>query len=88
LNKSTLLQLVNNVRKTGCTCGTTSMPPVAVVIWNDELAKAADNHSADMKTNNYFSRTGADGSNPGTRITAVGYTLNVRMCKCADVRIL
>jgi uncharacterized protein YkwD len=74
LNKSTLLQLVNNTRQKGCTCGTTTMPPVVSVTWNDQLAKAADNHSLDMKSNNYFSHTGTDGSNPSTRITAVGYS--------------
>jgi uncharacterized protein YkwD len=74
VNKSTLLQLVNNARQTGCTCGTTVMPPVAAVTWNDELAKAADDHSVDMKTKNYFSHTGSDGSDPGVRITAVGYS--------------
>jgi uncharacterized protein YkwD len=73
VNKSTLLQLVNNVRKSGCTCGSTIMPAVAAVAWNDLLAKAAYDHSNDMKTNNYFSHTGLDGTTPGDRITAAGY---------------
>lgn len=73
VNKSTLLQLVNNVRQTGCTCGTTSMNAVGTVTWNDQLAKATDVHSKDMFTNNYFSHTGLDGTTPGDRITAAGY---------------
>ncbi|MBS1597978.1 MAG: CAP domain-containing protein [Bacteroidetes bacterium] len=73
LSKSTLLDLVNKVRQTGCTCGTTVMPAVGVVTWNDALAKAADDHSADMLSKNYFSHTGSDGSDPGMRIIAVGY---------------
>ena len=73
VSKATLLQLVNNVRTTGCTCGTTVMPAVATVVWNDKLGKAGYDHSVDMETNNYFSHTGLDGSNPGQRITAAGY---------------
>ena len=73
VNKATLLQLVNDVRKKGCTCGTTVMPPVGAVVWNDQLAKAAYDHSVDMNTQDYFSHTGLDGSSPGQRITAAGY---------------
>ncbi|THU39910.1 CAP domain-containing protein [Niastella caeni] len=73
VNESTLLALVNNVRKTGCTCGSTAMPAVAPVTWNNLLEKAALLHSADMNKNNYFSHTGLDGSSPGTRLTRVGY---------------
>ena len=73
VNKAAILQLVNDVRKKGCTCGTTVMPPVAAVIWNDQLAKAAYDHSVDMNTHDYFSHTGLDGSSPGQRIIAAGY---------------
>ncbi|MFI5185420.1 MAG: CAP domain-containing protein [Chitinophagales bacterium] len=76
VNKTELLQLVNDVRTKGCTCGTTAMPAVGTVVWNDQLAKAAFDHSADMNTNNYFSHTGLDGSDPGQRITAAGYSWN------------
>ncbi|HEX6431791.1 MAG TPA: CAP domain-containing protein [Niastella sp.] len=74
VNESTILALVNNVRKTGCTCGTTAMPAVAPVTWNSLLEKAALLHSTDMNKNNYFSHTGLDGSTPGDRITRVGYS--------------
>jgi uncharacterized protein YkwD len=74
VNKTTLLQLVNNVRQSGCTCGSTVMPPVAAVTWNDQLTTAAFNHSNDMYSNNYFSHTGLNGSTAGDRITAAGYT--------------
>jgi uncharacterized protein YkwD len=74
VNESTILALVNNVRKTGCTCGTTAMPAVAPVTWNSSLEKAAFLHSADMNKNNYFSHTGLDGSTPGDRITRAGYS--------------
>jgi len=73
LNKTTLLQLVNDVRQKGCTCGTTVMPSVTPVTWNDQLAKAAFDHAHDMNANNYFSHTGLNGSTAGQRITAAGY---------------
>jgi uncharacterized protein YkwD len=69
-----MLQLVNNVRKTGCKCGTTDMPAVSPLTWNATLAQVAFDHSKDMNTNNYFSHTGLDGSSPGDRITAAGYS--------------
>jgi uncharacterized protein YkwD len=68
-----MLKLVNNVRTSGCTCGTTLMPPVDSLTWNSLLAEAALSHSEDMNTNNYFSHTGLNGSTPGERITATGY---------------
>jgi uncharacterized protein YkwD len=69
-----MLKLVNDVRQSGCNCGGTAMPPVPPVTWNALLAKAAYDHSADMKTKNYFSHTGVNGSTPGSRFTAAGYT--------------
>lgn len=74
VNKTVLLQLVNNVRQAGCTCGSTVMPPVPAVTWNDQLAVAALNHSMDMYSNDYFSHTGLAGTSAGDRIIAAGYT--------------
>ena len=74
VDKTMILQLINDVRQTGCTCGTTPMPAVTTLAWNDQLAKAAYDHSADMEANNYFSHTGLDNSDPGQRITAAGYS--------------
>ena len=74
LNKTLMLQLVNEVRASGCNCGSTAMPPVNAVQWNDQLAAAASAHSTDMNTNDYFSHTGLNNSSPGDRITAAGYT--------------
>ena len=73
LNKDQILQLVNDARQKGCTCGSTVMPAVPVLAWNDQLAKAAYDHSKDMFDNNYFSHTGLNGSSPGDRIKAAGY---------------
>jgi uncharacterized protein YkwD len=73
VNKTVLLQLVNDTRQRGCNCGPTYMPPVGVVIWNNQLGTSAQMHSNDMLTNNYFSHTGLDGSSPGDRIRLAGY---------------
>lgn len=73
VNKSQLLQLVNEVRQKGCQCGDTYYYPTTKVSWNSDLELAAYNHSSDMYQNKYFSHTGLDGSNPGMRIDQVGY---------------
>ena len=62
LDNAAMLQMVNNVRATGCTCGTTVMPPVAPLTWNDVLAAAALGHSQDMNTTGNFAHNVADGS--------------------------
>jgi len=74
VNKSTLLELVNNIRQKGCNCGGTYMPPVQPVSWNNQLAQAASNHSSFMNQKNKFSHTGRGGSDPGDRIRAAGYS--------------
>jgi uncharacterized protein YkwD len=68
-----LLNLVNNARTQGCNCGNTFYPPVPAVSWNDRLEAAAQSHSDWMNRNNTLSHTGANGSDPGDRITAAGY---------------
>ncbi|MCC6289320.1 MAG: CAP domain-containing protein [Chitinophagaceae bacterium] len=74
VNAADILDMVNEVRKSGCNCGATYMPPVSELTWNDALGKAAYAHSGDMKNQNYFSHTGSDNSNAGERITAAGYS--------------
>ncbi len=73
VNETLALQLVNNIRGQGCNCGSTYMPLVPPVSWNNLLEAAALAHAQDMYTNNYFSHTGKDGSTPGQRITRAGY---------------
>lgn len=74
VNKNAMLDLVNRVRRSGCTCGTTNMPAVGALTWNDRLSQAAYEHSKDMQTQNYFSHTSKNGADPGTRISNAGYT--------------
>jgi len=74
LDNAAMLQMVNNIRSTGCTCGTTVMPPVAPLTWNDVLAAAALDHSQDMNTTGNFAHNSSDGTSFSARITADGYT--------------
>jgi uncharacterized protein YkwD len=73
INKTVLLQIVNEVRKKGCQCGDQWYPSAPPVVWNDQLENAAVQHSTDMYQKKYFSHTSQDGTNAGVRIDAVGY---------------
>lgn len=73
LNNNLLLKLVNDKRTSGCNCGTTIMPPVSPLTWNNALAAAALSHSKDMNANNYFDHNSQNGKTPGDRIIAAGY---------------
>ncbi|HVG41723.1 MAG TPA: CAP domain-containing protein, partial [Chitinophagaceae bacterium] len=73
VNKTLILQLVNKARAKGCQCGDTYYYPAEPVSWNTQLEAAAYKHSTDMYKNDYFSHTGADGTNGGARIDAAGY---------------
>lgn len=60
-----VVRLVNSERgKNGCA-------PLTV---NAKLTQAAQAHSEDMATHRTMSHTGSDGSSPGERITAAGYS--------------
>lgn len=74
INKTVLLQLVNDARRKGCNCGAAHYGPAPALTWNDQLEKAALNHSNDMLEKKYFSHTGSDGSSTGERIINAGYS--------------
>jgi uncharacterized protein YkwD len=72
---SALLSGVNAARARGQDCGSAgSFPATTPVTWNNLLAQAAQGHSDDMATNNFFSHTGSDGTNVADRVTATGYS--------------
>ncbi|MBD0353026.1 MAG: CAP domain-containing protein [Flavisolibacter sp.] len=73
VNKTLMLQLVNEVRKKGCQCGDVYYAPAQPVTWNNQLEQAANNHSMDMYRNNYFSHTAPSGTTPAQRIEQAGY---------------
>lgn len=69
-----LVQRINAYRARGASCGGYgSFAPTTALSWNDKLQGAAARHSSDMASRNFFSHTGSDGSNAGTRITQAGY---------------
>lgn len=69
------LEYINNARQKGCTCGTTYMPPVPPLIWNDQLEIAAITHAVDMSDKNYFSHTSKNGRTMDKRMIGAGYTM-------------
>ncbi|MCW5655128.1 CAP domain-containing protein [Hydrogenophaga sp.] len=71
--RNSLLQQINAARASPRTCGTTAMPAVDPLNWDDRLFSAAAKHSRDMAVNNYFSHTGLDGRTHSQRIAAEGY---------------
>ncbi len=73
VNRHQLLQLINDVRSEGCTCGNENMPPAKPLRWNDHLARAALSHSKDMNANNHFNHTGTNGSSFTDRMLQQGY---------------
>ena len=73
LNKDTLLSLVNTARTSGFTCGNTYYPPVGKIEWNNVLEEAAMLNSDYMFQFSTIGHIWSDGTNPGERITSVGY---------------
>lgn len=73
VNRTKMLQLVNDVRKRGCQCGDTYYYPAPPVAWNDKLELAAYNHTTDMAKNKFFSHKASDGSRGGIRLDRAGY---------------
>jgi uncharacterized protein YkwD len=73
--ESQTLQFVNARRAAGASCGAEgSFGPAPPLSWDVRLANAGYAHSRDMADHNYFAHTGLDGSSPGTRVTAAGYS--------------
>lgn len=65
---------INQWRANGADCGANGLrAPAPALAWNNRLTQAADVHSRDMVTHNFFDHAGSDGSSPGTRMSAAGY---------------
>lgn len=69
-----VLVLINQQRAVGATCGGTPYPAVGPLYMNANLRVAAQNHSFDMATQNYFSHTSLDGRTFDQRIFNAGYS--------------
>jgi uncharacterized protein YkwD len=68
-----MLAAVNRARAQSRRCGSTTYAAVPPLTLDSRLTAAAQGHSTDMATRNFFSHTGSDGSSPWTRITRAGY---------------
>lgn len=68
-----ILDLVNQFRAEGATCGSETFAPREPLEMLGSLQCAARVHSADMFEKDYFSHTAQDGSEPRERMEAAGY---------------
>lgn len=68
-----VLALINKARSTKRKCGSKTYSKAKALKWNAKLALAAETHSVDMATRNYFSHTSKSGKSAGARIKATGY---------------
>lgn len=74
LDVDLILGIVNENRTAGAVCGEETKVAVSALIWSDELALAALNHSNDMESNNYFDHTSQDGRSFSERAKEAGFT--------------
>lgn len=70
-----MLTLVNNVRAAGQTCGSDDLPAQPLLAWDCMLDQSSLTHSTSMANNDFHEHISPiDGSDPGDRIRAAGYT--------------
>jgi uncharacterized protein YkwD len=68
-----ILELVNEQRAQGATCGDDYFPPVPPLTMDPALRCAARVHTLEMSENNYFSHTSLNGDEPWDRMNDAGY---------------
>ncbi len=73
INIQLVVEETNKYRSMGTRCGNQYFPPVEPVVWNTQLAEAAQLHSDDMSENQFFDHTGTGGSTLASRVDKVGY---------------
>lgn len=69
-----MIKMVNTVRASEQTCGDDVMPAVRPLKRNKRLQRAAQKYARLMARRDYYSHDSPDGSSPGDRISATGYT--------------
>lgn len=77
LLRAQLLELINAARSEPRQCGERQFPAASPVRYSDALTRAAVIHAADMAQRGSMDHAGSDGSNPGERLTRVGYRWQV-----------
>jgi uncharacterized protein YkwD len=68
-----MLELVNEFRSTGGTCGAESFPSTHALTLNAILNQSSFLHAQDMAENGYFEHESQDGRTPWDRMQAEGY---------------
>jgi uncharacterized protein YkwD len=68
-----VLSLTNEARAGGRRCGAQYFAPVAPLILDDALNRAALAHSIDMAAHDEFEHRGHDGSTPAVRVQSAGF---------------
>ena len=68
-----LLERVNAARAVPRACGEKQYPAAPPLVWNEQLAQAAFDHSRDMVVHDTLSHAGSDGSDLGARVSRAGY---------------
>jgi uncharacterized protein YkwD len=71
-----VVQLVNDYRAAGATCGNETFGPAGPVIAEAQLRCAARLHSQDMAVRDFFDHTNPDGLDPWARVDLTAYTGN------------
>jgi uncharacterized protein YkwD len=66
---------VNQLRAQGAVCGGVRYPPAKPLRWSTKLHQAADQHSHDMATHNFFNhKSASNGSTLPERLRSVEYS--------------
>lgn len=69
-----VLQLVNDARSRGATCGSRSYPPAGSVRMSSALREVAYGHALDMAQHGYFEHRDRAGRTAADRVRATGYS--------------
>jgi hypothetical protein len=68
-----VMDLINQARLAGGTCGFEVFPPAPPLSWDPALACAARAHASDMATHDFFDHTTSDGKDPTWRYEQAGF---------------
>ncbi|GMV12705.1 MAG: CAP domain-containing protein [Myxococcales bacterium] len=68
-----IVELVNQHRAAGATCGGNAMPPVGKLTMHSTLRATARAHAADMAQKGYFAHDNLEGKSPFDRMSEAGY---------------
>ncbi len=74
LDINAIMKLINDERANGTDCGAKENSPGEKLLWSEDLAKAALDHSNDMQINDYFSHTSEDGRKFQDRVRETNFS--------------